>query len=122
MVAPEHSCQNLQRLAAEGLAGQFGFYEAIDYTASRLTRGQSSAVIRSFMAHHKGMIFLSLAYLILDRPMQQRFESDPMFQATTLLLQERVPKAGSFQLHTAEFSSIRATANEPEMPMRVLSS
>src|SRR5476649_752707 len=54
--------------------------------------------------------------------MQKRFESDPMFQATTLLLQERVPKAGAFQLHTAEFSSIRATANDPEMPVRVLSS
>jgi cyclic beta-1,2-glucan glucanotransferase len=122
MVAPEHACLNLQRLAAEGLAGKFGFYEAVDYTASRLPRGKSSAVIRSFMAHHQGMIFLSLANLILDRPMQKRFESDPMFQATTLLLQERVPKAGAFQLHTAEFSSIRATANDPEMPVRVLGS
>ncbi|MDP2706452.1 MAG: glucoamylase family protein, partial [Burkholderiales bacterium] len=122
MVAPEHACLNLQRLAAEGLAGKFGLYEAVDYTASRLPRGQSSAVIRSFMAHHQGMIFLSLAYLILDRPMQKRFESDPMFQATTLLLQERVPKAGAFQLHTADFSSIRTTADDAEMPVRVLNS
>ncbi len=122
MVAPEHACLNLQRLAAEGLAGKFGFYEAADYTASRLPRGQSSAVIRSFMAHHQGMILLSLAYLILDRPMQKRFESDPMFQATTLLLQERVPRAGAFQLHTAEFSAIRATADEAQMPVRVISS
>src|SRR3990170_155840 len=105
MVAPEAACLNLQRLAAEGLAGKFGFYEAVDYTASRLPRGQSSAVIRSFMAHHQGMIFLSLAHLILDRPMQKRFESDPMFQATTLLLHERVPRAGAFQLHTADFSA-----------------
>ena len=122
MVAPEEACLNLQRLAAEGLAGKFGFYEAVDYTASRLPRGQSSTVIRSFMAHHQGMTFLSLAYLILDRPMQKRFESDPMFQATTLLLQERVPKAGAFKLHTAEFSSIRATADDQEMPVRVNSS
>ena len=122
MVAPEHACLNLQRLAAEGLAGRFGFYEAVDYTASRLPRGQSSAVIRSFMAHHQGMILLSLAYLILNRPMQKCFESDPMFQATTLLLQERVPKAGAFQWHTAEFSAMRAPANDAEMPVRVLSS
>jgi cyclic beta-1,2-glucan synthetase len=122
MVAPEQACLNLQRLAAEGLAGKFGFYEAIDYTASRLPRGQSSTVIRSFMAHHQGMIFLSLAYLILDRPMQKRFESDPMFQATTLLLQERVPKAAAYHLHTTEVSAIRATANESAMPMRVISS
>ncbi len=120
MVAPEQACLNLQRLAAEGLAGPYGLYEAVDYTASRLPRGQASAVVRSFMAHHQGMIILSLAYLILNRPMQKRFESDPMFQATTLLLQERVPKAGAFQLHAADFSSVRATANEPEMPVRVL--
>ncbi|MGC2048842.1 MAG: glucoamylase family protein, partial [Gallionella sp.] len=32
MVAPEEACRNLQRLAAEGFAGKYGFYEAIDYT------------------------------------------------------------------------------------------
>ena len=47
MVSPEHACVNLQRLASEGLAGEFGFYEADGYTASRLPRGRSSAVIRS---------------------------------------------------------------------------
>jgi len=38
MVAPEEACLNLQRLAAEGLEGEYGFYEAIDYTPSRLPR------------------------------------------------------------------------------------
>ncbi len=122
MVAPEAACLNLQRLAAEGLEGQFGFYEAVDYTASRLPRGRSYAVVRSFMTHHQGMNFLSLAYLILDRPMQKRFESDPLFQATTLLLQERIPKATAFYLHTAELSEIRAISVGPEMPVRVLRS
>ena len=41
MVAPEEACLNLERLAAEGFEGKFGFYEAIDYTPSRLPRGQS---------------------------------------------------------------------------------
>ena len=122
MVAPEEACLNLQRLAAEGLAGKFGFYEAVDYTASRLPRGQASVVIRSFMAHHQGMILLSLAYLLLDRPMQKRFVADPMFQATTLLLQERVPKAGAVHLHTARFAAPRATANDQETPVRVIKS
>src|SRR5512141_196304 len=106
MVAPEEACLNLQRLAAEGMEGKYGFYEAIDYTPSRLPRGQSSAVVRSFMAHHQGMSFLSLACLLLDHPMQKRFESDPSFQATMLLLQERVPKASAFFWHTAEISDL----------------
>ncbi len=78
MVAPEEACLNLQRLAAEGFEGDYGLYEAIDYTPSRLPSGKSNAVVRSFMAHHVGMSLLSLAYLLLDRPMQKRFESDPL--------------------------------------------
>ena len=55
LVAPEEACANLQRLAALGMEGPFGFYEAVDYTPARLPRGQSSAIVRSFMAHHQGM-------------------------------------------------------------------
>ena len=99
MVAPEAACRNLQRLAADGLAGRFGLYEAIDYTPARLPRGQTSAVVRSFMAHHQGMILLSLAHLLLARPMQKRFESDPQFKATLLLLQERIPKVAAVFPH-----------------------
>jgi cyclic beta-1,2-glucan synthetase len=119
MVAPEEACLNLQRLAAGGFEGTYGLYEAIDYTPSRLPRGQSSAVVRSFLAHHEGMSLLSLAYLLLDRPMQKRFESDPLFQATALLLQERVPKAMAFYSHTAELSDLRAASSIRETPVRV---
>ncbi len=120
MVAPEAACLNLQRLAASGFAGKFGFYEAIDYTPSRLPRGQASAVVRSFMAHHQGMSFLSLASVLLDRPMQKRFESAPMFQATALLLQERIPQTPSLYSHTTgEITSIRTTATGQETPVRI---
>ncbi len=122
MVAPEEACLNLQRLATEGLEGKYGFYEAIDYTPSRLPRGKSSAVVRSFMAHHQGMSFLALASLLLDRPMQQRFESDPQFQATTLLLQERVPRAAAFYSPAAELSDLRTTPGGAETRVRVFSS
>ncbi|MGH8506448.1 MAG: glucoamylase family protein, partial [Stenotrophobium sp.] len=109
MVAPERACRNLQRLAAEELEGRYGLYEAVDYTPARLPRGQSKAIVRSFMAHHQGMSFLSLAYLLLNRPMQKRFESEPSFQATTLLLQERVPKATLFYSHSTGLA-------EPHVP------
>ncbi len=104
MVAPEAACANMQRLAACGLEGRYGLYEAIDYTPSRLLRGQSSVIVRSFMAHHQGMILLSLAYQILNRPMQRRFESDPLFQSTMLLLQERIPNTSIFDTRIIEDS------------------
>ncbi len=122
MVAPEESCRNLQRLAAGGLAGRFGLYEAIDYTPARMQRGQTSAVVRSFMSHHQGMILLSLAHLLLDRPMQKRFESDPIFKATLLLLQERIPKTAALYSQPTELSAIAGISGGPEAPVRVLAS
>lgn len=119
MVAPQTACENLQRLEQLGFSGRYGFYEAIDYTRSRVPRGQSNSVVRSYMAHHQGMSFLSLAYLLLHRPMQQRFQADPQFQATELLLQERVPKAAPYYPHSAEVAGRDQFADEHEMLLRI---
>ena len=121
MVDPQSACANLRRLAATGMEGRYGYYEAIDYTPARQTRGQSSTVVRSFMAHHEGMSFLSLAYVLLDRPMQQRFEAYPPFQATELLLHERVPKVEPIYPRSAEDEEKPRPAVGPEVLMRVLS-
>ncbi len=122
MVAPEKGCLNLMRLDEEGIAGRYGFYEAIDYTPSRLPSGQTKVVVRSFMAHHQGMSFLALAYLLLGRPMQQRFEAEPLFQATLLLLQERIPKATAFFAHTSELAEHQMAVGSQDTPLRVFSS
>jgi cellobiose phosphorylase len=122
MVAPEQACLNLQKLAAAGLEGQFGLFEAIDYTVSRVPRGQSGVVVRSFMAHHQGMVLLALAYLNLDRPMQRRFEADPQFQATSLLLHERIPKATGSFMHIMDSPDVRASSGSPEMPVHLVAS
>ena len=119
MVAPEDACRNLQRLADAGMVGRFGFFEAIDYTPARQRHGQTSTVVRSFMTHHQGMSLLSLAYLTLERPMQRRFEADPMLQAVMLLLQERIPRATVLFSHTAQLSDARSVSMAAEMPIRV---
>lgn len=114
MVNPEAACTNLQRLANAAMLGRYGFYEAIDYTPSRVPRGQTSVIVQSFMAHHQGMSLLSLAYLLLDRPMQQRFLSDPRFQATVLLLQERIPSHSVFHKRPADHAEGGAFVDAPE--------
>ncbi len=121
MVMPGEACRNLIRLAGEGFETRYGFYEAIDYTPSRLPRGQSSVVVRSFMAHHQGMSLLSMAHLLLDRPMQKRFASDPLFQATMLLLQERIPKTTAFYAHTSELSELPMDSDNEGSHIRVFS-
>ena len=121
MVAPRQACENLERMAADGRCGIHGFYEAIDYTPSRLPPGQSSVTIRSYMAHHQGMGFLSMAYLLLDRPMQRRFLACPSFRAAELLLQERVPKTAIKVLsQDLALGESRGLAGEHQDTMRVL--
>jgi len=120
MVAPEESCKNLQELRHEKAGGKFGLYEALDYTASRVPNGQTHAIVRSFMAHHQGMSLLSLAYTLLDRPMQRRFNDNPLFKSAELLLHERVPREISVLYpHELEASRERESVPVIEATMRV---
>ena len=120
MVEPEAACDNLQRLAVEGALGHFGLHEAIDYTPSRVPRGQSKAIVRSYMSHHQGMTLLSLADLLLDHPFQRRFAADPLFQATLPLLHERIPRSVAIQAHPASLPVARAATTSAAAPVRVI--
>jgi cellobiose phosphorylase len=119
MVSPVAASRNLQRLVDEGVQGRFGLYEAIDYTPARLPVGQTSALVRSFMAHHQGMSLLALAHALLGQPMQRRFESDPQFQATSLLLQERIPKTAAEYLHASGFPDVESHQRPTETRLRI---
>ncbi len=86
------AAQNLRAIVGEGGYGPYGFYESIDYTASRLPQGSPRAVIRAYMAHHQGMSLVALANIFIDGSMQKRFHAEALIQATELLLQERTPR------------------------------
>ena len=94
MVAPADACKNLQSLAAHGMAGRFGLYEAMDCTPDRVPSQRRFAIVRSYMAHHGGMGLLAFDYVLHEQPMQRRFLADPEFRSAALLLQERIPAAG----------------------------
>jgi cyclic beta-1,2-glucan synthetase len=93
MVDHRAALDNFARLEAAGGRGAYGFYEALDYTPSKLPENTRVAVVRSYMAHHQGMTLVSLGNVIHDGLTQQRFHSHPMVQAAELLLQERTPRA-----------------------------
>ena len=72
------------------------------------------------MAHHQGMSLLALAWLLLDRRMQRRFESDPLLRATVPLLQERIPRASASYAYIPEPTGVLADTDTPRTPIRVL--
>ena len=91
MVDPAAAAHNFVRLAAAGGSGQYGFYEALDYTVGRLPEGSTYAVVRAYMAHHQGMSIVAIADAVGGGAMRRRFHAEPMIEATDLLLQERMP-------------------------------
>ena len=93
MVDPHLACASLEAMAALGFLGRYGFYEAADYTPSRVADSQGFSLVRSHMAHHSGMSLLALDHALLGQPMHRRFLSDPRNRASLLLLQERIPLA-----------------------------
>jgi cyclic beta-1,2-glucan synthetase len=91
MVDGPGACANLATLSGLGVMGQYGYYEAVDFTASRLPEGAGFAIVRNYMAHHQGMSIVAIANVILGGLMRERFHREPMIQACELLLQERTP-------------------------------
>ncbi len=92
MVDPVGAVANYALLAGIGAEGQYGFYEAVDFTADRLPEGAPLVIIRSFMAHHQGMTITAIANVVQEGLLRARFHAIPMVQAVDLLLQERVPR------------------------------
>ncbi len=89
--APRAVVDNVRRMMDMDLQGTYGLYEAVDYTPARLPLGQSHAIVQSYMAHHQGMILVSLTNYLLGNPMVNRCHADPRVQSVELLLQERIP-------------------------------
>jgi cyclic beta-1,2-glucan synthetase len=92
MVDPQGALANYQRLAQMGALGRYGFYEALDFTRTRLPDDQPFAIVGNFMAHHQGMSIVAIANTLHDGQMRARFHREPMIQACELLLQERMPR------------------------------
>jgi cellobiose phosphorylase len=90
---PDLALPNLRALARAGVLGEFGYYEAIDYTKTRVPPGREGVVVKAYFAHHQGMSLVALDNALNGAPMPRRFHRDPRMQATELLLEERVPQA-----------------------------
>lgn len=75
--------ENLKKLQKEKLIGQYGFYDSIDYKPSK-------EVVKTFMAHHEGMILTSIDNALNKNIFQKRFMSNPEIVGIKVLLEEKM--------------------------------
>lgn len=121
LTEPAGAVANLRRLAALGMEGRYGLYEAADYTPSRQTgrqgqeetRSSRCEIVRCFMSHHIGMSLMAADNALRENIWQARFMRDPRMGAYAALLQERAP---------AGVTALRSVGREvPDKPARILS-
>ena len=93
-VEPAAAMKNLRRLATvagSALLGDYGYYEAIDYSRRTEPGGAAGIIIHCYMVHHHGMSLLAYDNALHDNVMRRRFHSDARIRATEPILHEHIP-------------------------------
>ncbi|HEY5375560.1 MAG TPA: glucoamylase family protein [Polyangiaceae bacterium] len=96
---PRQVMENLAAFERLGAVGLYGLFEAVDYHPSRgeeaigepLGATRSFAIVRSYMAHHQGMVFAALNNALSGNALIARFHANPLVKSGELLLSERLP-------------------------------
>ncbi len=110
---PRQAMANVERLTALGAMGRYGLIDALDYgevaPAGALIAGrrrwrrggrtvplpeaplQQPHLVRTYMAHHQGMILMAATNQLLDDRMVRRLHAEPSIASVELLLHERIP-------------------------------
>ena len=94
-VAPRPVLANLDRLRREGMLGRYGWYESLDFGPRARGRKDPPRQVRSYMAHHQGMILAALDNALCDDVLVERSMADPRLASTLLLLHERRAEAAT---------------------------
>lgn len=89
--SPKEEIENLKQLEKQGMYDKFGFYESIDFTPERVEKGKTASIVKTYMAHHQGLILLAINNLFHNLILQKRFMKNPQIEAVSILLQETMP-------------------------------
>ncbi len=106
---PRAVVDNLAKLESMGMLGMYGLFEAADFDPEYAPSRRSFVVVRSFMAHHQGMLLVALDNYLHDNVMVERFHSDPLVAVGEMLLGEPTPHAVPAEWPAAESAETEET-------------
>lgn len=88
---PQAAVSNLQLLDKLGTTSIYGFIDALDYTPERRPPGQKFRAVKTYMAHHQGMVLGAIGNALHDDILVKRTMAEKKLLALEILLQERIP-------------------------------
>jgi len=89
---PKEVLKNIKELKKYNMYGKYGLYESVDFTPERLGKNKKYEVVKTYMAHHQGLILLSINNLVNNNILQERFHKNAEIKAVDILLQEKLPE------------------------------
>ena len=92
MLRPKEAIANLRRMELLNARGEYGFMDAIDFTAARQPHAEPFSVVKNYMAHHQGMALVALCNVLCNQAPQRWFAQTPLVAAYDTLLHERCPQ------------------------------
>jgi len=88
---PGKVLSNLAKLIDLGALGRYGLFEAVDFGRTAAPPPRTGQIVRSYMAHHQGMILAAIANRLCDGVMLRRFHADQRMATAEPLVHERLP-------------------------------
>jgi cyclic beta-1,2-glucan synthetase len=88
-IQPLTALENLRDMSNRGWMGSFGFYESVECCGTPAESKQSFEIVHSSMAHHQGMILVSIGNLLMNSLFQTLFHREVRVEAAARLLHER---------------------------------
>lgn len=89
---PEGVIDNLNALERLGLVGRRGLFEAVDFGDDGSGRQERPRIVRSYMAHHQGMVIAAICNAVHDDVLVELFHQDPVVAGVEYLLYEELPR------------------------------
>lgn len=88
-IRPLLALRNLRAMHDGGWLGKFGFYESAEYKSEAGSKEGRFEIVHTWMAHHQGMILMSICNLLTDSIFPELFHRDVRVEATERILHER---------------------------------
>ncbi|MGI6329707.1 MAG: GH36-type glycosyl hydrolase domain-containing protein [Bacilli bacterium] len=101
---------NYLKFKKMNMLGEYGLYESFDY--------EDQAIVKSFYAHHQGMILGSLTNYLEDNIIQEYFHDDKEIQAIEMLLKEKVQIRPYIDLKIARYKKHQYIKEQHENDVR----
>jgi len=82
---------NFRTLEKYNMRAKYGFYDSLDFTRERINSRKKYEPVKTYMAHHQGLILNSINNILNKEILRKRFMKNPEINSVKILLNERMP-------------------------------